>query len=161
MNTLVRAIYPGSFDPITNGHLDVIHNAAPLFDRLVVAVLNNPDKQSLFSVSERMELIRAALGALPNVEVDSFSGLLADYTKLQQAEVVVRGLRSGQDYAAEVPMAHLNRRLHPSLKTVFLPASLSVADISSSMVKQIAMNGGNVSTLVPKDIEAALHRKYS
>lgn len=155
-----RAVYPGSFDPMTNGHLDIVAAAAELFDNVIVAVLNNPDKKSLFSVEERMELIRASVKAYTNVSVDSFSGLLADYTRLQTADVVVRGLRSVQDFEAEIPMAHMNRRLNAQLRTVFLPASLGVADISSSLVKQIAMHGGALTGLVPDDVARALKRKY-
>lgn len=155
-----RAIYPGSFDPMTNGHLDIIKNASRLFETCTVAVLHNPDKRGLFSVDERIDLIQEAVRPYGNVQVDSFSGLLADYARIQNAHVVVRGLRSVQDFEAEVPMAHMNRRLNHDLVTVFLASSLEVADISSSLVKQIAMHGGDLSETVPPNVAVALKAKF-
>ena len=156
-----RAIYPGSFDPMTNGHLDLITTAAKVFESVTVAVLNNPEKRCLFSVQERMDLIRQSVRGLSNVDVDSFSGLLADYAALRKTQVIVRGLRSVHDFEAEFPMAHMNRRLKHDLVTVFLPAHVEVIDISSTLVRQIAMHGGDLSGCVPHHIAAALVAKFS
>ena len=142
---------PGSFDPVTNGHVDVIARAAALYDELVVAVLVNPGKAGLFSVDERMELLREAVADLPNVVVDSFSGLLVDYCRSHDIPVVVKGLRAVGDFEYELQMAQMNREL-AGVETLFVPTAPQVGHLSSSLVKQIATFGGDVSRLVPKGV---------
>ena len=145
---------PGSFDPVTNGHVDVINRAAALYDELVVAVLVNPGKAGFFPVDERMELLREALAHLPNVRVDSFQGLLVDYCRAQEIPVIVKGLRAVSDFEYELQMAQMNREL-AGIETLFVPTAPQVGHPSSSLVKQIATFGGDVSRLVP---EAVLDR---
>ena len=142
---------PGSFDPVTNGHVDVITRAASLYDELVVAVLVNPGKAGLFSVEERMQLMREAAAELPNVVVDSFSGLLVDYCLSHDLPVVVKGLRAVGDFEYELQMAQMNREL-AGVETLFVPTAPQVGHLSSSLVKQIAGFGGDVSRLVPKGV---------
>ncbi|WP_110005672.1 pantetheine-phosphate adenylyltransferase [Geodermatophilus normandii] len=146
-----RAVCPGSFDPVTNGHVDVIARAAALYDELVVAVLVNPGKAGLFAVDERMELLREAVADLPNVVVDSFSGLLVDYCRSHDVPVVVKGLRAVGDFEYELQMAQMNREL-AGVETLFVPTAPQVGHLSSSLVKQIATFGGDVSRLVPKGV---------
>ena len=150
-----RAVCPGSFDPVTNGHVDVINRAAGLYDELVVAVLVNPGKAGLFSVDERMELLREAVAELPNVVVDSFSGLLVDYCLSHDIPVVVKGLRAVGDFEYELQMAQMNREL-AGIETLFVPTAPQVGHLSSSLVKQIAKFGGDVSRLVPKAVNDRL-----
>jgi pantetheine-phosphate adenylyltransferase len=146
-----RAVCPGSFDPVTNGHVDVITRAAALYDELVVAVLVNPGKAGLFSVEERMELLRDALSDVPNVTVDSFQGLLVDYCRHHGIPVIVKGLRAVGDFEYELQMAQMNREL-AGIETLFVPTAPQVGHLSSSLVKQIATFGGDVSRLVPKGV---------
>jgi pantetheine-phosphate adenylyltransferase len=146
-----RAVCPGSFDPVTNGHVDVINRAAALYDELVVAVLVNPGKAGLFPVEERMELLRDAVAPLPNVRVDSFQGLLVDYCRARDIPVIVKGLRAVSDFEYELQMAQMNREL-AGTETLFVPTAPQVGHLSSSLVKQIAQFGGDVSTLVPKAV---------
>ncbi|MGY1739838.1 MULTISPECIES: pantetheine-phosphate adenylyltransferase [unclassified Blastococcus] len=146
-----RAVCPGSFDPVTNGHVDVISRAAGLYDELVVAVLVNPGKAGLFSVEERMELLRDACADLPNVVVDSFHGLLVDYCRAHDVPVIVKGLRAVGDFEYELQMAQMNREL-AGIETLFVPTAPQVGHLSSSLVKQIATFGGDVSRLVPKAV---------
>jgi pantetheine-phosphate adenylyltransferase len=146
-----RAVCPGSFDPVTNGHVDVITRAAALYDELVVAVLVNPGKAGLFSVDERMELLRDAVADLPNVTVDSFEGLLVDYCNAHGIPVIVKGLRAVGDFEYELQMAQMNREL-AGVETLFVPTAPQVGHLSSSLVKQIANFGGDVSRLVPKGV---------
>ncbi|MGY1608563.1 MULTISPECIES: pantetheine-phosphate adenylyltransferase [unclassified Geodermatophilus] len=146
-----RAVCPGSFDPVTNGHVDVITRAAALYDELVVAVLVNPGKAGLFSLDERMDLLRDAVADLPNVVVDSFSGLLVDYCRSHGIPVVVKGLRAVGDFEYELQMAQMNREL-AGVETLFVPTAPQVGHLSSSLVKQIATFGGDVSRLVPKAV---------
>ncbi|MFW3169479.1 pantetheine-phosphate adenylyltransferase [Geodermatophilus sp. CPCC 206100] len=155
-----RAVCPGSFDPVTNGHVDVIERAAALYDELVVAVLVNPGKAGLFSVDERMELLRDAVAELPNVTVDSFQGLLVDYCRRTDIPVIVKGLRAVGDFEYELQMAQMNREL-AGIETLFVPTAPQVGHLSSSLVKQIATFGGDVSTLVPKAVHERLlaHRE--
>jgi pantetheine-phosphate adenylyltransferase len=146
-----RAVCPGSFDPVTNGHVDVIARAASLYDELVVAVLVNPGKAGLFTVDERMELLREACADLPNVTVDSFHGLLVDYCREHDIPVIVKGLRAVGDFEYELQMAQMNREL-AHVETLFVPTAPQVGHLSSSLVKQIAKFGGDVSRLVPKAV---------
>ena len=146
-----RAVCPGSFDPVTNGHVDVIARTAGLYDELVVAVLVNPGKAGLFTVDERMELLGEAVADLPNVVVDSFSGLLVDYCRTHDIPVVVKGLRAVGDFEYELQMAQMNREL-AGIETLFVPTAPQVGHLSSSLVKQIATFGGDVSRLVPKGV---------
>jgi len=150
-----RAVCPGSFDPVTNGHVDVISRAAGLYDELVVAVLVNPGKAGLFSVDERMDLLREAVAEMPNVTVDSFQGLLVDYCKAHDIPVIVKGLRAVSDFEYELQMAQMNREL-ANIETLFVPTAPQVGHLSSSLVKQIAMFGGDVSRLVPKAVNDRL-----
>jgi pantetheine-phosphate adenylyltransferase len=154
------AIYPGSFDPLTNGHLSIIKGALVVVDRLIVAVLNNPKKQSLFSVEERIDLIREAVGAdAARIEVDSFGGLLVDYCRRKNVKVVVRGLRAVADFEYELQMANMNRHLYEDMETVFLMANDAYFYVSSNIVKEAASLGGDVSALVPPNVSLRLKAK--
>jgi pantetheine-phosphate adenylyltransferase len=153
-----RAVCPGSFDPVTNGHVDVITRAAALYDELVVAVLVNPGKAGLFTPDERMDLLREALAELPNVTVDSFEGLLVDYCRAHDIPVIVKGLRAVGDFEYELQMAQMNREL-AGVETLFVPTAPQVGHLSSSLVKQIATFGGDVSSLVPKTVNDRLVAK--
>jgi pantetheine-phosphate adenylyltransferase len=150
-----RAVCPGSFDPVTNGHVDVINRAAGLYDELVVAVLVNPGKAGLFSVDERMELLRESVADLTNVTVDSFEGLLVDYCRSKDIPVIVKGLRAVSDFEYELQMAQMNREL-AGIETLFVPTAPQVGHLSSSLVKQIATFRGDVSRLVPKVVNDRL-----
>lgn len=160
-NRELVAIYPGSFDPITNGHLDVIERGARLFDRLIVSVLYNDVKSPLFSVEERIEMLKDAVSRLPNVEVDGFHGLLADYALSRRASVILRGIRAISDYENELQMALMNRRLQPGLETVFLLAGEAFSFISSRLVKEVISLGGNISGLVPGEVERRLRKRFA
>jgi pantetheine-phosphate adenylyltransferase len=155
------AIYPGSFDPLTNGHLDIIRRGSRLFDRIVVAILRNIEKQPLFSVEERLEIARAVFSDLPNVEVDAFEGLLVDYARRRGANAIVRGLRAISDFEYEMQMALMNRRLHDDVETVFMMPAESYSYVSSRLVKEVFALGGNVTGLVPPLVEARLHDKHA
>lgn len=152
----ITAIYPGSFDPITNGHLDLIERSSRLADRLVVAILRNENKNPLFSVDERMSMLREVVAPFPNVEVDSFNGLLVDYATGQGASLIVRGIRAVSDYEYELQMALMNRRLQPRIETVFLMAGEAYSFLSSRLVKEVIGLGGNISGLVPQVVERRL-----
>ncbi|OHW62661.1 phosphopantetheine adenylyltransferase [Andreesenia angusta] len=154
------AIYPGSFDPITNGHLDIIERCSEKFEKLVVAVLNNTSKNTLFSVEERVELIERTVKDYPNVEVDSFSGLLIEYASSKDVSVIVRGLRAVSDFEYEMQMALTNKSLHSEIDTFFLISSSQYSFLSSSVVKEVARFGGDVSGMVPEEIEEALREKF-
>jgi pantetheine-phosphate adenylyltransferase len=158
MNT---AVYPGSFDPPTNGHLDIIRRASKLVDKLIVGVLVNPSKVSLFTVEERIEQIREITRDLPNVEVMSFSGLLVDFVKSVGSNIIIRGLRSGTDFENEFQMALINRTMVNEIETLFITTSTNYLSVSSSTVKEIAMFGGDVEKMVPGVIKKALEEKYS
>ncbi len=153
------AIYPGSFDPITNGHLDVIERGSRLFDVLVVSVLQNEAKSPLFTVPERMEMLSEATDRFPNVEVDSFNGLLADYAVRRGAGVILRGIRAISDYENELQMALMNRRLQAGLETAFLLAGEAFSFISSRLVKEVIGLGGNITGLVPPMVERRLRER--
>ena len=155
---MTHAVCPGSFDPPTLGHLDVIGRAARLFDRVTVAVLINPDKRGLFAVPERLELLRAVTGAWPNVDVDSFHGLLVDYCTAAGIGAIVKGLRAVSDFDYELQMAQMNQGL-TGVDTLFLPTSPAFSFVSSSLVKQVAAYGGDVSRLLPDVVSAALAGK--
>lgn len=153
------AIYPGSFDPITNGHRDVIARATKIVDRLIVAVLRNDSKQPLFSVPERMEMLKAVAAEFDNVEVDAFDGLLVDYAAAKNANLIVRGIRAISDYEGETQMALMNRRLRPEIETVFLMAGEQYSFVSSRLIKEVIRLGGNISGLVPPVVEERLKHR--
>lgn len=156
-----KAVYPGSFDPMTLGHLDVIKRAASMFDELVVTVLNNKEKSPLFSVEERVNILKTATKDLPNVRIDSFSGLLINYAASHDIHVSVRGLRAVTDFEYELQLAQTNRQLsHEQLDTVFLTTSLEYAYLSSSSVKEIAYFGGDISPCVPEFVAELIREKY-
>ncbi|KIL38087.1 phosphopantetheine adenylyltransferase [Gordoniibacillus kamchatkensis] len=154
------AVYPGSFDPVTNGHLDIIHRAAKVFDKLIVAVLNNSSKNPLFTVEERVELLRQVTKDVPNVEIDSFRDLLVNYLKSRDVHVVVRGLRAVSDFELELQMASMNKKLHSEMETFFMTSNPTYSYLSSSIVKEIARFHGPVTDLVPDEVEQALKRKF-
>ena len=153
-----RAIYPGSFDPLTNGHLDIIERSAKLFDEVIVAILLNIQKQPLFSTEERIEMIREVVPQA-NVRVDTFEGLLVHYAVKQQAQVIVRGIRAISDYEYELQMALMNRRLEPSVETVFLMASGENSYISSRLIKEVFTLGGSITGLVPPLVEQRMKER--
>ncbi|WP_017379333.1 pantetheine-phosphate adenylyltransferase [Paenisporosarcina sp. TG-14] len=154
------AVVPGSFDPITFGHLDIIKRGASVFDEIHVVVLNNSSKKSLFTVEERMALISEVTASLPNVHVDSFSGLLVEYAKNVNAHAIVRGLRAVSDFEYEMQITSMNRVLNEKIETFFIMTNNQYSFLSSSIVKEVAKYGGNISELVPKQVEAALKMKF-
>ncbi len=153
------ALYPGSFDPITNGHLDLIQRGSALFDKLFVAILRNDEKQALFSVDERIEMLSEVVQGYPNVEVGSFDGLLVEYAANCGASVIIRGIRAVSDYEYELQMALMNRRLRPDIETVFLMASEAHSFLSSKLVKEVIRLGGKITGLVPPSIEVKLRKR--
>jgi pantetheine-phosphate adenylyltransferase len=152
----VLAVYPGSFDPVTNGHLDIIRRGSRLFDRIVVAILRNPEKEALFGLQERRRILQRATSGIPNVSVDSFDGLLVDYARRRGARVIVRGLRALSDFEYEFQMALMNRRLDSSIETVFMMPSEAYSYLSSRLVKEVVRLGGSVTGLVPPEVELRL-----
>jgi len=156
----MMALYPGTFDPLTNGHLDIIHRSLGIFDRVLVAIAVNVRKEPLFTTAERMDLIRAAVGSEPRLEIDSFHGLLVDYVLHRGARVVIRGLRAIADFEYEFQLAHMNRRLAPGVETIFLPTTQENFYVSSSLVKEIASFHGDVSGVVPEPVYKALCAKF-
>lgn len=155
------AIYPGSFDPVTNGHLDLIERGEKMFDRVIVAVLKNTDKQPLFTTNERVEMLREATAHWPAVEVDVFEGLLVDYARKRGAGVILRGIRAVSDYEYELQMALMNRKLEPRLETVFMLPGAPYSYLSSKLVREIAQLGGPLHGLVPPVVEQRLRAKVS
>jgi pantetheine-phosphate adenylyltransferase len=154
------AVYPGSFDPITNGHLDIVRRAGHLFDRVIVAVATNAEKEPLFSVEERRQLVADAVKGLRNVSVDEFGGLLIQYARRKRANAVVRGLRAVSDFEFEFQLALMNRKLDPGIETIFLMTKDEYTFISSRLVKEIGELGGDVSDFVPRGVECAMKRKF-
>ncbi len=152
-------VYPGSFDPITNGHLDIINRASRICGKLIVAVGSNETKKPAFTTNERMELISQAVGDLPRIEVASFSGLLVDFLKKVNAQTVIKGLRAMSDFEYEFQMALLNKSLEPDIETLFMMTSVNYSYLSSSAVKEIARNGGNIDGLVPDCIKERIYLK--
>ena len=160
-NLSVTAIYPGSFDPPTRGHLDLIRRSSGLFDRLVVAILRNDAKQPLFSMDERVAMLRECTSDVANVEIDQFSGLLVDYAERRGARVLIRGIRAVSDYEYELQMTSMNRQLRPQIETVFLMANEQYSFISSRLVKDVFRLGADVSGLVPPNVESRLKLKMN
>ena len=155
---MTRAVCPGSFDPVTNGHLDIIRRAAAIFDELVVATGVNPSKSRLFEPEERLEMLREVCADLPNVSVQGFSGLIVDFCRDIDAQAIVKGLRGGNDYEFELPMAQMNAHL-TGVETVFVPTNAAWGYVSSSLVKEVATLGGDVSALVPASVHARMQER--
>jgi pantetheine-phosphate adenylyltransferase len=155
----ITAIYPGSFDPVTNGHLDLIDRGTKIFDHLIVAVLRNPEKDPLFSLQERLEMLREVTRPWANVEVDVFDGLLVDYVRRRKATVILRGIRAISDYEYELQMALMNRKLEPQIETVFMMPAETYSYLSSRLVREIALLGGSIQGLVPPAVEQRLRTK--
>ena len=149
---MITAIYPGSFDPITNGHLDVLERASKIFENVIIAVLGNPNKNSFLSTETRVELIKESVSHLKNIEVDCFTGLTVDYAKAKKANVLIRGLRAVSDFEYEMQMAQINQNLGPQLDTIFLITKVENNFVSSSIVKEISFLGGDISQFVPEPV---------
>lgn len=158
--TKSTAVYPGTFDPITNGHMSIVKRAVRIFDRVVVAILNNPQKAPLFSISERIKMIEKTLGDIPNVEVDTFDGLLVDYVIKKNSNVILRGLRALSDFEYEFQLALMNRKLTREVQSIFLMTDYKWFYTSSTIIKEAASLGGDVSGLVPKFVNRKLREKF-
>ena len=154
------AIYPGSFDPLTNGHLDIIQRASKLFDRVIVAVAQNEGKKPLFSLKDRLSLVQKSIGEFPNVEADSFATLLVDYAAKQNGQAIIRGLRAVSDFEFEFQLALMNRKLNGTVETIFMMPRETYTFLSSRLVKEIASLGGNVQCFVPPHVQTALASKF-
>jgi pantetheine-phosphate adenylyltransferase len=157
----ILAVYPGSFDPVTNGHIDLVQRSAALFEKVVVAVLKNNEKTPLFSIEERVEMLEDAIAGIKNVSVTTFGGLLVDFAEKIEASVIVRGIRAVSDYEYELQMALMNRRLSSKVETVFLMPAGKYSYLSSGLVKEISQNGGSIQGLVPVSVEKRLAEKFS
>jgi len=157
----LTAVYPGTFDPITNGHLDILSRGGKMFDRIVVAILRNPDKDPLFPLEERMEILKAVVSRWSNVSVESFEGLLVDFARDRGAQVIVRGLRALSDFEYEFQMTLMNQRLGPGIQTVFMMPSGAYSYVSSRLVKEVARLGGDVTGLVPEDVASRLKKRFA
>lgn len=157
---LTTAIYPGSFDPVTNGHLDIAHRAAALFDELIICVYDIPQKHLLFTTQERVELMKKAVAHLPNVRVEKYSGLTVGFARRKKAKVIVRGLRMSSDFEREFEMALMNKKLEPDVELVCLMTSLEYQFLSSSLLKEACQLGGDITNLVPPHVASALKEKY-
>lgn len=155
------AVCPGSFDPVTNGHLDIITRASKTFDKVIVAVSNNSSKHSLFTLEERMEMLKECCSGFENIEVDCFSGLLIDYMNLKNARIIIKGLRAVSDFEYEMQMALMNRKLNPDIETVFMMTNSKYSYLSSSIVKEVAKNGGCIKGLVPDLIGEELIKRFN
>ena len=156
---MTTAIYPGSFDPITNGHIDIAARASKLFDKIIIAIFESPDKRLTFSIEERVDLAKRAVAHLPNVEVTAYSEITVDFARRVKADVMVRGLRMSADYEREFEMAMLNKKLNPELEIICFMASQEYQFLSSSLMKEVASLGGNITSLVPKHVAEALKKK--
>ncbi len=157
----LTAVYPGTFDPITNGHLDILSRGGGMFDRIIVAILRNPDKDPLFPLEERAEILKAVASRWSNVEVESFDGLLVDFARKRGAQVIVRGLRALSDFEYEFQMTLMNQRLEPGIQTVFMMPSEAYSYVSSRLVKEVARLGGDVTGLVPAEVVARLKKRFA
>ena len=155
------AIYPGSFDPVTNGHLDIIERGLKLFDKIIIAILTNPGKQFLFTLEERMQMLEVCLKKFPNVEIDTFNGLTVDYAAQCNAQGILRGLRALSDFEYEFQMALMNRRLNREVQTVFLMTGMRWIYTSSSIIKEAAQFGGNIKGMVPPVVEKRIKERYA
>ncbi len=156
---MTLAVYPGSFDPITNGHIDILEKTSKIFDRIVVAVVHNVNKKALFDLEERVQLIKATTSHLKNIEVDYFNGLLINYMHNKQANVIIRGLRNVADFEYEMHMGMMNKKIAPDIDTIFVMSDSNFTYVSSSIVKEVALLNGNVEDLVPKIVNQALINK--
>jgi len=157
----LTAVYPGTFDPITNGHLDIISRGGTLFDRIIVAILRNPEKDPLFALEERVDILRSVVGKSPSVVVEAFDGLLVEYARERGAQVIVRGLRALSDFEYEFQMTQMNQRLEPGIQTVFMMPSETYSYVSSRLVKEVARLGGDVTGLVPAEVATRLKRRFA
>lgn len=155
------AIYPGSFDPVTNGHLDIIERGLKLFDRIIVTILENPSKTYLFSLQERIEMLTETLKDFPNIEIDSYGGLLVDYARMRNAQAILRGMRAVSDFEYEFQMALMNRKLDREIQTVFLMTGLRWIFTSSSIIKEAARFGGDIDSMVPDLVKRKLEEKFN
>ena len=156
----MNAIYPGSFDPVTNGHLDIIHRCSEKFDEVIIAVLFNINKKSVFTIEERIHLLEETTKDLPNIQIDSFSGLLTEYAREKNCSNIIRGLRAVSDFEYEMQLALVHRKIYSELETFFMVASTQVSFLSSTIVKEIASYNGEISCFVPKVVEKALKEKF-
>ena len=154
------AIYPGSFDPLTNGHIDIIERALDIFDRVIIAVLHNPSKKALFTVEERVEMAKQSFNGKRTIEIDFFGGLLVDYAKMKNAAAIIRGMRAISDFESEFQMALMNRKLNKEVQSVFLMTGLRWIFTSSSIIKEAAQFGGDISDMVPEPVKLKLMEKY-
>ncbi len=157
----LTAVYPGTFDPITNGHLDIISRGGTMFARIIVAILRNPEKDPLFPLEERVDILRSVVAKWPSVAVEAFDGLLVEYARERGAQVIVRGLRALSDFEYEFQMTQMNQRLEPGIQTVFMMPSETYSYVSSRLVKEVARLGGDVTGLVPAEVAARLKRRFA